>query len=102
MPNSLRVVARLKARPDKVTEFRSVLIGLLAPTRNEPGCVNYEILENREDPAEFTLVEEWSDEAALEAHRGTAHMQHARGKFPDLLAAEPDVRRYNALSAPKS
>ena len=95
--NSLRVIARLKARPNKVGELRSLLIGLLAPTRKEPGCASYEMLENREDPTEFTFVEEWRDEAALQAHFGTDHIRHALKMFPDLLVEELDVRRYGLV-----
>ncbi|MCI0401007.1 MAG: antibiotic biosynthesis monooxygenase [Gammaproteobacteria bacterium] len=96
-PKSLGVVARLKARPDKVNELRSLLFGLLAPTRREPGCIRYEMLVNRKDPTEFTFIEEWQDEPALEVHFGTDHIRYALERFPDLLAEELDVRRYNLV-----
>ena len=96
--NTLRVVALLKAQPDKVDELRDVLVGLVAPTREEAGCISYEMLENREDPTQFTFVEEWEDESALEAHFATDHILHALGEFPNLLAAELDVRRYSLVA----
>jgi len=96
-PKSLGVVARLKARPDKVAELCSLLFGLLAPTRDEPGCIRYEMLVNREDPKEFTFIEEWQNEPALEAHFRTAHIRQALARFPDLLAEELDVRRYSLV-----
>jgi quinol monooxygenase YgiN len=34
---SLRVVARIKAKADKVKEVREALTGLVAPTRGEAG-----------------------------------------------------------------
>lgn len=55
---SLRVVARVKAKPDKVAEVREALAGLVAPTRREAGCVVYELLQNQTEPADFTFVEE--------------------------------------------
>ncbi|MFQ5657244.1 MAG: putative quinol monooxygenase [Candidatus Methylomirabilales bacterium] len=91
---SLRVIARLKARPEKVNELSAVLMGLIAPTRQEPGCITYEMLQNKQDPTEFTFVEEWTDEAALVSHFGTSHIQDALKKLPDLLAEELDLRRY--------
>ena len=42
--DSLRVIATVKARSEKVDELRALLMGLIAPTRQEPGCITYELL----------------------------------------------------------
>ncbi len=99
MPNgNLRVIARLKAQPGQVDELSSVLIGLIEPTRKEQGCITYEMLQNNEDPTDFTFVEEWTEEAALVKHFETDHIQNALSKFPDLLAEELDVRKYHLVA----
>jgi quinol monooxygenase YgiN len=95
--NSLRVVARIKARPDKVEELREVLAGLVAPTRAEEGCMSYELLQNRADPTDFTFVEEWTSDAALEQHFTTEHMQKATARLDELVAEEPDIRTYSLV-----
>ena len=60
MPKStLRVVARMVARPEAVDDVRSILEVLVVSTRAEPGCAVYELPQNRHDPTGFTLVEEW-------------------------------------------
>lgn len=94
---TLRVVARMVARPEAVDEVRAVLSGLVGPTRSEPGCVVYELLQNRSDPTDFTFVEEWESDAALDAHLRSEHIRDARSKLPSLLAAEPDIRRYSVV-----
>jgi quinol monooxygenase YgiN len=94
---TLRVVARMVARPEAVEEVRSVLSGLVGPTRAERGCVLYELLQNRSDPTDFTFVEEWESEAALDAHLSSGHIREARSRLPGLLAAEPDIRRYSVV-----
>lgn len=95
--NGVRVVARVVARPGKVEELRAVLQGLVEPTRKEPGCVTYELLQNKADPTDFTFVEEWSSEAALDAHLQSPHLRNARMRLPDLAAADPDIRRYTVV-----
>ncbi len=92
--DSLRVIATVKARSEKVDDLRGLLMGLIAPTRQEPGCITYELLQNKEDATEFTFVEEWTDEAALESHFGRSHIQDALKRLPNLLAEELDLRRY--------
>jgi quinol monooxygenase YgiN len=96
--NILRVVARVKARPNKVNELLSVLSSLVEPTRKEPGCLSYELMQNNEDPTDFTLIEEWQSNTALESHFATKHFKDALVKLPDLVAAEPDIRKYHLLS----
>jgi hypothetical protein len=51
----VRVVARVVAVPDKVEEVKSILLGLIEPTRQEEGCIVYELLQNQKDPKRFYL-----------------------------------------------
>lgn len=95
--STLRVVARVKARPNKVNELLSVLSSLVEPTRKEPGCLSYELMQNNEDPTDFTLIEEWQSNTALESHFATKHFKDALVKFPTLVATEPDIRRYHLV-----
>jgi quinol monooxygenase YgiN len=95
--STLRVIARLRAQPGKEADLKQVLVGLIEPTREEPGCIGYELLENLEDPREFTFVEEWKAESALEAHFSTDHVASALTEFPGLLAQELDLRKYRLL-----
>jgi quinol monooxygenase YgiN len=94
---AVRVVARVVARPGKVEELRALLRGLIEPTRREPGCVTYELLQNITDPTDFTFVEEWSSNADLDAHLQSAHLRNARFRLPELAAADPDIRRYTVV-----
>ncbi len=94
---TLKVIARMIARPETVEEVRHLLAGLLGPSRQDPGCIRYECMQNRADPTDFTFVEEWQNEAALKAHLNTPHLKDALSKLPALLAAEPDIRLYSTL-----
>lgn len=93
----MKVILRLTAKPDKVDELRAVLLGLAASSRKEAGCIDYEVLQNAADPCDFTLAEEWTSEAALDAHLTTAHVQDAFARGLPLLASAPDNRRYSKV-----
>ncbi|MDY6785198.1 MAG: putative quinol monooxygenase [Cyanobacteriota bacterium] len=97
--STLHVVARIVAYPDKIEELKAVLLELLEPTRQEPGCIQYDLLQNKADPTDFTFVERWESEANLEAHLTTEHIKVASQKINGLVAAGPDVRRYSFLSS---
>lgn len=94
---AIRVVAHLQAHPEKTVELRDLLEGLIIPTRQEAGCVSYELLESLEDPAKLTFVEEWTSEEALQAHFETEHIRNALERLPELLAAELDLRTYQLV-----
>ncbi len=56
---TLRVIARLVSRAGREDALRSVLMGLIAPTRKESGCITYELLHNKENAREFTFASQW-------------------------------------------
>lgn len=95
---SLRVVAHITALPGAIEETKAMLLGLIAPTRQEAGCISYQLHVNNANPAEFTFIEEWSDDAALDQHLATPHLAAALARIPELLAAPPDIRRYSLIA----
>ena len=94
---TVRVLARITARPDKIEELRSLLLDLVKETRKEKGCISYQLLQNKADPGDFTFVEEWEDDSVIDTHFTTAHVQDAFSKAASLLAKEPDIRRYDVI-----
>ncbi len=94
---TVRVVARIIAREDKVEQLQKLLLSLLEPTRREKGCVRYELLQSQSDPTDFTFVEEWGEYADLEAHLGSDHVQGLIGDLAGLTTEEPDIRAYRLL-----
>lgn len=93
----LRVVARVVALPDKVEELKAVLGELIKPTRQETGCIQYELWQNQNEPTDFTFVETWTDKFHLDNHLASEHIQSAIEKFDGLITAEPDIRLYDQL-----
>jgi quinol monooxygenase YgiN len=91
---SFGVVARLRGLPEKADELRRRLHDLIGLTRHEDGCISCEMIENGCDSTEFTLLEEWSDEAAHNAHFATTLIQNALQFLPNLLSRELDLRKH--------
>lgn len=97
MTTTIRVVARIVALPEKVEPLKSILLALIEPTRQEEGCIAYELLQNRDNPTDFTFVEEWRSQEFLSAHLASAHVQNAVSQLDGLIAAEPDIRVYQLV-----
>ena len=98
MAKTLHVVAHIHARKETQEELRKVLEGLVTPTRKESGCVRYQLFRNNLDPQDFTFIEEWKSDAALEAHLRSEHFHSAQAAFPRLVDGTPIVGRYTLIA----
>ncbi|MCE2754293.1 MAG: antibiotic biosynthesis monooxygenase [Pirellula sp.] len=79
------VVAHLNAKPGCEDQLRRVLESFVGPTRQEDGCIRYDLFVDLDHPNRFTFIEEWASRDALEKHGQSAHIQEGRKHFPDLL-----------------
>jgi quinol monooxygenase YgiN len=91
--DTLRIVATMNAPEGKADELRAVLESLVEPSRSDPGCLQYQLLENLDNPNQFTFIEEWQDDEALTAHAQADHFKAGMGKLAGLLADRPELRR---------
>jgi len=94
LTETVRVIARVTSLPDKVEELKTLLLNLVEPTRSEKGCVSYQLLQDKTNPAEFVFIEEWTSESAENAHITTPHVQDTLSKAQSLLAKGPDISKY--------
>jgi len=62
------LVARLKVRDDSVEDAKKLALGITADSRNEEGCINYDVHQAIDDPTVFVWHETWKDKAALDNH----------------------------------
>ncbi|MBF9030920.1 antibiotic biosynthesis monooxygenase [Rhodobacterales bacterium HKCCE3408] len=75
MTEQLTVIAHLRALDGQIEETKKFLLGLVAPTRQEPGCVEYWLHQDNEDPAEFTFYENWTNRAEWDKHMTLPHLE---------------------------
>ena len=95
---TITVVATFQARPDKETELRNALVGLVAPTRQEAGCINYDLHAAPEDPAKFLFHENWTSQAHLDTHLQSAHIQALLPRVDELCVAFPEIKIWEQIA----
>src|SRR6476620_4145581 len=83
---TLTVVAIMKARPEKEAALKQEVMALVAPTRKESGCVNYDLHQDVGDPGRFIFHENWTSKEHLDAHLNSPHLQAFKAKADNLLA----------------
>jgi quinol monooxygenase YgiN len=97
MPATVHVVARFVARAGKEQALKSVLNALIAPTRRELGCYQYDLLENPLDPRDFCFVERWEHDKSVDQHADSAHVKQTLKDVEGLVEVPPDIRRYRQV-----
>ena len=93
----VRVVAHLQAQAGKIQQLQDILAQAIPATRQENGCLQYELCQSTADPSQFTFLEEWENNDCLGAHLSAPSFKKLSGKLADLLAAAPDIRVYKLI-----
>ena len=83
----------VQVKPEHVAEFLAVVRHNAEHSeRDEPGCLRFDVIQDRDDPNRFYYYEVYRDEAALPAHRETPHFKDYSEKTRPWLAAPPERR----------
>jgi quinol monooxygenase YgiN len=64
----LEMTALISAKPGKEAELKAALREVVAQTVKEPGCITFQVFEDRENPGKFVLWEIFKSQEALREH----------------------------------
>ncbi len=93
----LTVIARIKAKADKIEETKEMLLGLIGPTRQEAGCINYDLHVHQEDPSLFVFYENWTSKEALDKHLEMPYLVAAGERGEELLDEPVEITLWNPI-----
>lgn len=78
------LIARLKVKKDSVEAAKQEALEIIAPSRAEEGCINYDFHQQIDDETVFIWHETWENEAAIAAHGASAHFKVFSENVKDL------------------
>ncbi len=82
------LLARLKVKDDAVEEAKKAALDIVAASRAEEGCINYDVHQAIDDPTVFVWHETWKNKAAIDEHFETDFFKEFFAKVSEI-AAEP-------------
>jgi quinol monooxygenase YgiN len=85
------LVVMLKAKEGEEKNVVKAAEPCITATRKEKGCLQYDLLEDPENPRQLLLIERWKSVKDLEAHFRTEHLKTLRGELRDKLEGAPKV-----------
>lgn len=95
--NNITVVATFAAKPGKEAELKKALLSLIAPTRKETGCLNYDLHQSPDEPAKFLFHENWTSRAHLDAHLKSPHIEVLLPRMSELCVGLPEIKVWDRI-----
>src|ERR1017187_489043 len=94
---SLTVVAQIKAKPGQEDQVRRELLSLVAPSRKDAGCLNYDLHQAIDNPALFLFHENWTSKAHLDQHLQKPELQAVLARLGQLVAEPPQITLWEKI-----
>jgi quinol monooxygenase YgiN len=94
----LTVVAEMLAKAGKEEALKAQLLAMVAETRKEEGCVQYDLHISTQEPGRFVFYENWTSEETLDRHSKSPHLTAFGKSAPELLAEPVRVLTYRRIA----
>lgn len=91
------ILANFRVKPDCVDQFKRLALVCVRNTRKERGNLSYKIFQGRHKPQEFTFIEEWLNDVAIEAHNKMPHFISFLDQAVPLCEGEPVIEQITAV-----
>jgi len=97
---TITATARQIIKPGTETQVDALMAQLGRDIRaNEPGCLRFDYVVSTDRPGERLVIEEYADEAALEAHSHTDYLAAFLPRLLECLAEPPAVEMFRPAEA---
>jgi autoinducer 2-degrading protein len=94
MPEILTIVfVDVHVKADRIDAFREAAITNARQSVREPGVARFDVVQDKDDPTHFVLVEAYRGQGAAE-HKETAHYKEWRDAVADMMAEPRTSRKY--------
>ena len=69
------LIATLKIEPGSLPKFIDAAKTCIEATRQEPGCISYDLVQSQTDEDTLMFVERWENQEALDGHFNAPHFK---------------------------
>lgn len=97
----LLIVGTVRLPPERLVQARPVMQVMVEASRAEAGCLAYAYAEDVLVPGLIHVKELWTDQAALDTHFASHHLQQWRASWQALGIGDRDLQVYE-VDAPRS
>ncbi|WP_103332022.1 antibiotic biosynthesis monooxygenase [Pseudotabrizicola formosa] len=78
-------LVHIRVKPDKIDAFLDAFRINYDGTTQEPGNLRFDVLQDREEPTHFTIVEVFRSAESVDDHRNTDHYRQTVALLDDIM-----------------
>lgn len=93
----LIVMVHVHVKADCVAAFQKASIENARNSIQEPGIARFDVIQHKDDPARFMLIEIYRSEEAIARHKETAHYLKWRDTVADMMAEPRQGIKYTSV-----
>lgn len=93
----LTVFVHVHVKPQSIEAFRQASIKNAMSSVEEPGVARFDVLQDREAPERFVLIEAYRTADAPAAHKATAHYAEWRDTVEPMMAEPRQSVKYELV-----
>ncbi len=87
----------VKVKPQKIAAFKAASIQNARESVKEPGVARFDVIQQKDDPTRFVLVEVYRTSDDPARHKETAHYQKWRDTVADMMAEPRSAIKYTNI-----
>lgn len=84
-------------KPQKIEVFKAASIQNARESVKEPGVAGFDVIQQKDDPTRFVLVEVYRTSDDPARHKETAHYQKWRDTVADMMAEPRSAIKYTNI-----
>ena len=84
-------------KPQKIEVFKAASIENARESVKEPGVAGFDVIQQKDDPTRFVLVEVYRTSDDPARHKETAHYQKWRDTVADMMADPRSAIKYTNI-----
>ena len=88
------VSGEVRLAAGELERLRPAMEGNIAATRAEPGCARYAYAVDLIDSDRLHVIEEWADEASVDAHMASPHMAEFMTAFAAAKVESASIQAF--------
>lgn len=94
----LIVIVSVQVVPGGVEAFEAATLRNARASLQEPGVARFDVIQDRDDPTRFALIEVYRSEQAVADHKLTPHYLAWRDAVAELMAAPRTSQKFRNLA----
>jgi quinol monooxygenase YgiN len=89
---AMMIVAKLSVKPEKIKDFTEAAKVMIENSNKEPGCKSYQLYQDPYDNTKFVFVEQYTNQAAVDAHFAADYFKAFGPKVGDLVQGPAQIK----------